>query len=136
MFYCFQVFWAIGGMLEVVLAILVLEPFGWRWWLVASALPTALFLVFCYVSILSEESILAFLFHSRWVHITTFFVIFSVFTRISAVWSYNWKSRESSGNFHQSCQNEWNLSSSRETFTGEKGKYFLLPDDNRGRKNY
>ncbi len=37
-------------MIEVILAITVLMPFGWRWWLVASAVPTAFFLVFCYVS--------------------------------------------------------------------------------------
>ena len=69
-----------------------------------------------------------FLFHSGSTFYKVFVVIISVSTRISPVWSCNWKSRESSSNFHQSCQNERNRSSSRKTFAWEKGKHFSLLD--------
>ena len=39
-----QIFWALGAVTEVVLAILILEHAGWRWWLAASALPLVLFI--------------------------------------------------------------------------------------------
>ena len=45
-----QIAWALGAMLETVLAIIILIPFGWRWWLMASALPLLLFAVMCAVS--------------------------------------------------------------------------------------
>ena len=41
-------------MLEVILAYVMVEPVGWRWWLVASSVPIGLFLLFsrvCYYSL-------------------------------------------------------------------------------------
>jgi len=43
-----EVFWAIGGFLEVVLAIVILLPFGWRWWLACSATPSLVFSICCF----------------------------------------------------------------------------------------
>jgi len=45
-----QVFWALGAVLEVVLAMLVMPWLGWRWLLGLSTLPFLLYLAFCYVS--------------------------------------------------------------------------------------
>ncbi|ELU01298.1 hypothetical protein CAPTEDRAFT_214808, partial [Capitella teleta] len=42
-----EVAWALGAMFEVILAIVILLPFGWRWWLVASALPLFVFALMC-----------------------------------------------------------------------------------------
>ncbi|ELT97027.1 hypothetical protein CAPTEDRAFT_215670 [Capitella teleta] len=39
--------WALGAMMEVILAMVILIPFGWRWWLVSSAVPLAAFLAIC-----------------------------------------------------------------------------------------
>ena len=43
------VFFAIGASLAVLLAICILMPYGWRWWLVACAMPSFVFVVFCLV---------------------------------------------------------------------------------------
>lgn len=42
-----NVFWSIGAVLEVLLAILVMPTLGWRWLLGFSALPLLVFSVFC-----------------------------------------------------------------------------------------
>lgn len=42
-----NVFWSIGAVLEVLLAILVMPTLGWRWLLGFSALPLLVFAVFC-----------------------------------------------------------------------------------------
>lgn len=39
-----QLFWAIGGSVEIGLSFLILPRFGWRWLIFASSLPLALFL--------------------------------------------------------------------------------------------
>nr|VZI35043.1 unnamed protein product [Spirometra erinaceieuropaei] len=39
-----QLFWAIGGSLEIGLSFLILPRFGWRWLVFASSMPLALFL--------------------------------------------------------------------------------------------
>jgi len=43
-----EFFLAFGGVLEVVLAILILVPFNWRWWLFASASPCLVFVIACF----------------------------------------------------------------------------------------
>uniref|UniRef100_A0A8C2T6I7 SV2 related protein n=1 Tax=Coturnix japonica TaxID=93934 RepID=A0A8C2T6I7_COTJA len=43
-----QVFWAIGTVFEVLLAVLVMPTLGWRWLLILSALPLLLFAVLCF----------------------------------------------------------------------------------------
>lgn len=50
-----QVFWAIGTVFEVLLAVLVMPTLGWRWLLILSALPLLLFAVLCFVGILSKN---------------------------------------------------------------------------------
>lgn len=47
-----QVFWAIGTVFEVVLAVFVMPSLGWRWLLILSAVPLLLFAVLCFVGIL------------------------------------------------------------------------------------
>ncbi|XP_074777464.1 synaptic vesicle 2-related protein isoform X2 [Athene noctua] len=42
------VFWAIGTVFEVLLAVLVMPTLGWRWLLILSALPLLLFAVLCF----------------------------------------------------------------------------------------
>ncbi|KAG7272859.1 hypothetical protein CRUP_029299 [Coryphaenoides rupestris] len=42
------VFWALGAVLAVVLAMLVMPWLGWRWLLGLSTLPFLLYLAFCY----------------------------------------------------------------------------------------
>ena len=49
-FLYFQLFFAAGGFCEVLLAIVVLEPLGWRWWLIFTATPLVIFIIFCFVS--------------------------------------------------------------------------------------
>ena len=43
------VFFVLGGSLAVLLAIAILVPYGWRWWLGACAVPSLIFVVFCLV---------------------------------------------------------------------------------------
>ncbi|VDK70100.1 unnamed protein product [Dibothriocephalus latus] len=40
----FQLFWAVGGSVEIGLSFLILPRFGWRWLVFASSVPLALFL--------------------------------------------------------------------------------------------
>lgn len=47
-----QVFWAIGTVFEVILAVFVMPSLGWRWLLILSAVPLLLFAVLCFVGIL------------------------------------------------------------------------------------
>lgn len=51
-----QVFWAIGTVFEVVLAVFVMPSLGWRWLLILSAVPLLIFAVLCFVGIFSEIS--------------------------------------------------------------------------------
>ena len=46
-----EVFFALGGSLAALLTLLTLEPYGWRVWLIACALPSITFVIFVYVSI-------------------------------------------------------------------------------------
>ncbi|XP_049645348.1 LOW QUALITY PROTEIN: synaptic vesicle 2-related protein [Suncus etruscus] len=43
-----EVFWAIGTVFEVVLAVVVMPSLGWRWLLLLSALPLLLFAILCF----------------------------------------------------------------------------------------
>uniref|UniRef100_A0A8C0D6T5 SV2 related protein n=1 Tax=Balaenoptera musculus TaxID=9771 RepID=A0A8C0D6T5_BALMU len=43
-----RVFWAIGTVFEVVLAVFVMPSLGWRWLLILSAVPLLLFAVLCF----------------------------------------------------------------------------------------
>ncbi|KAF7240704.1 Synaptic vesicle 2-related protein [Varanus komodoensis] len=43
-----EVFWAVGTVFEVLLAVLVMPTLGWRWLLILSALPLLLFAVLCF----------------------------------------------------------------------------------------
>ena len=43
------VFFSIGGALAAILAIYILLPYGWEWWLAACSLPSMLFVVLCAV---------------------------------------------------------------------------------------
>lgn len=52
-----QVFWAIGTVFEVLLAVLVMPTLGWRWLLILSALPLLLFAVLCFVGIFLKMSL-------------------------------------------------------------------------------
>ncbi|KAI8505148.1 hypothetical protein Bbelb_172570 [Branchiostoma belcheri] len=42
-----EIFWAIGTCIEVVLALVVMPTLGWRWLLIFSAIPCAIFAVSC-----------------------------------------------------------------------------------------
>ena len=44
-----QVFWALGAVFEVLLAMVVMPTQGWRWLLALSAVPLAVFVALCYV---------------------------------------------------------------------------------------
>ncbi|KAB1255571.1 Synaptic vesicle 2-related protein [Camelus dromedarius] len=44
-----EVFWAIGTVFEVILAVFVMPSLGWRWLLILSAVPLLLFAVLCFV---------------------------------------------------------------------------------------
>ncbi|KAH0625646.1 hypothetical protein JD844_015238, partial [Phrynosoma platyrhinos] len=45
-----EVFWAIGTVFEVLLAVFVMPTLGWRWLLILSALPLLLFAILCFRS--------------------------------------------------------------------------------------
>lgn len=47
-----QLFWTIGGMFEVLLALWIMPTLGWRWLLGLSATPTAVCIICSYVSVL------------------------------------------------------------------------------------
>lgn len=47
-----QIFWALGTVFEVLLAILVMPTLGWRWLLGLSTIPLFIFAVLCFVSML------------------------------------------------------------------------------------
>lgn len=47
-----QVFWAIGTVFEVALAVFVMPSLGWRWLLLLSAVPLLVFAVLCFVGTL------------------------------------------------------------------------------------
>ena len=42
-----MMFWSIGACLEVVLAVLIIPLFGWRWLLGASSFPLLVFIFLC-----------------------------------------------------------------------------------------
>lgn len=46
-----QVFWVLGTVSEVLLALWVMPTLGWRWLLGLSAIPVGIFVSFCFVSI-------------------------------------------------------------------------------------
>ncbi|EPY87335.1 synaptic vesicle 2-related protein [Camelus ferus] len=50
-----EVFWAIGTVFEVILAVFVMPSLGWRWLLILSAVPLLLFAVLCFVGIFVYE---------------------------------------------------------------------------------
>uniref|UniRef100_H2ZS94 Synaptic vesicle 2-related protein n=2 Tax=Latimeria chalumnae TaxID=7897 RepID=H2ZS94_LATCH len=43
-----EVFWAIGTVFEVLLAVLVMPTLGWRWLLILSAVPLMIFAIMCF----------------------------------------------------------------------------------------
>lgn len=45
-----QIFWALGTVFEVLLAILVMPTLGWRWLLGLSTIPLFIFAILCFVS--------------------------------------------------------------------------------------
>ncbi len=45
-----EVPFALGGAFAALLGLLLIEPYGWRTWLVACAIPSVIFLIFSYVS--------------------------------------------------------------------------------------
>lgn len=47
-----QIFWALGTVFEVLLAILVMPTLGWRWLLGLSTIPLFIFAILCFVSML------------------------------------------------------------------------------------
>ena len=49
-FYGWQIFWALGTVFEVLLAILVMPTLGWRWLLALSTVPLLIFACLCFVS--------------------------------------------------------------------------------------
>lgn len=46
-----QVFWSIGTVFEVLLALWIMPLLGWRWLLGLSTIPVAIFIICCYVSV-------------------------------------------------------------------------------------
>ena len=53
----FQVFWAIGTVMEVLLALVVMPTLGWRYLLFFSAIPVLIFILSCNVSDRSPYSL-------------------------------------------------------------------------------
>lgn len=45
-----QIFWALGTVFEVLLAIVVMPTLGWRWLLALSTIPLFIFAILCFVS--------------------------------------------------------------------------------------
>uniref|UniRef100_A0AC35U0J5 MFS domain-containing protein n=1 Tax=Rhabditophanes sp. KR3021 TaxID=114890 RepID=A0AC35U0J5_9BILA len=41
-------FWAVGALFEVVLALFLMEAYGWRWLLFISSIPLLIFTIFCF----------------------------------------------------------------------------------------
>lgn len=48
--FALQIFWALGTVFEVLLAILVMPTLGWRWLLGLSTIPLFIFAILCFVS--------------------------------------------------------------------------------------
>ncbi len=49
--FALQIFWALGTVFEVLLAILVMPTLGWRWLLALSTIPLFIFAFLCFVSL-------------------------------------------------------------------------------------
>lgn len=54
--HCLQIFWALGTVFEVLLAILVMPTLGWRWLLGLSTIPLFIFAILCFVSVSVRRS--------------------------------------------------------------------------------
>lgn len=50
--FALQIFWALGTVFEVLLAILVMPTLGWRWLLGLSTIPLFIFAILCFVSMM------------------------------------------------------------------------------------
>lgn len=50
--FALQIFWALGTVFEVLLAILVMPTLGWRWLLGLSTIPLFIFSILCFVSMM------------------------------------------------------------------------------------
>ncbi|KAM7332184.1 hypothetical protein ACRRTK_008892 [Alexandromys fortis] len=70
-----EVFWAIGTVFEVLLAVFVMPSLGWRWLLMLSAAPLLLFAVLCF----EDRGKMRDLFtpHFRWTTLLLWFIWFS-----------------------------------------------------------
>lgn len=54
--FALQIFWALGTVFEVLLAILVMPTLGWRWLLGLSTIPLFIFAILCFVSMMLSVS--------------------------------------------------------------------------------
>ncbi|XP_041266287.1 synaptic vesicle 2-related protein isoform X2 [Onychostruthus taczanowskii] len=70
-----EVFWALGTVFEVLLAVVVMPTLGWRWLLILSALPLLLFAGLCF----EDRGKMRDLFtpHFRWTTLLLWFIWFS-----------------------------------------------------------
>lgn len=61
-----QIFWAVGTVFEVLLAILVMPTLGWRWLLGLSTIPLFIFAILCFVSMFLH---LSFFFNNKYAYV-------------------------------------------------------------------
>ena len=111
-----QIFWALGTVFEVLLAILVMPTLGWRWLLGLSTIPLFIFAILCYVSIIVLTGYTASAFFP--LHFTCLFLgvyVISVASRECSIWCADGKPGKSSGHTEAHCHGERSPYASGET---------------------
>lgn len=131
MYLCFalQIFWALGTVFEVLLAILVMPTLGWRWLLGLSTIPLFIFAFLCFVSMMLSE-VLQYVCRTNDSFISwrvCFLVwVWTVATRERSIRRADRKSGESSGHIEAHCYREWSTHATGKTYCCQTGKSQFL----------
>lgn len=126
-----QIFWALGTVFEVLLAILVMPTLGWRWLLGLSTIPLFIFAILCFVSMMlsvlkgsttCKQSKLQ-LYHDM------FFlggVVGAVATRECSIRCADREPRKGSGHIEAHCYRERSAHATGKTYRCQTGKSLFL----------
>lgn len=120
-----QLFWTIGGMFEVLLALWIMPTLGWRWLLGLSATPIAVCIICSYVSVLviykinwRDQSVNKLARSKRQLKS----LCCAVAARKSPLWHNDGKHSKGCGNFKKHCQRKWQEHAWRKDYRPETGE--------------
>lgn len=128
-----QIFWALGTVFEVLLAILVMPTLGWRWLLGLSTIPLFIFAILCFVSMSLQPSfsLKKKIMYKR-ASCDTVFWLLPVAARERSIRRADWKPGKSSGHAEAHCDRERSADAPGETDRSQTGEssfttsYFFL----------